>query len=202
MHKYQNFDELCLKESPDAFDIICCSVDSDIGIIAPRGGKIESSTSEIAAKIAGHDYNLYRLEGRKRNNNRYLHITSSRFDEPKALALVAKCDQVVVVHGCKGKEHVVYLGGLDDVLKHAIRDHLKAKRFKTDVHPDPRLQGSDRSNICNRSLRACGVQLEISRGLRLALIAAVPSKGHPTLAAFAKAVRGAIETNRGRATRK
>ena len=51
-------------------------------IIAPHGGGIEPGTSEIAEAIAGNDLSLYLFEGIRDENNRELHITSTRFDEP------------------------------------------------------------------------------------------------------------------------
>jgi hypothetical protein len=72
-----------------------------VAIIAPHGGKIEPWTSAIATAIAADDYCLYCFEGRKRRENRDLHITSTHFDEPQCLTLVSGCDQVVAVHGAR-----------------------------------------------------------------------------------------------------
>ena len=52
------------------------------------------------------DYCLYRFEGRKRRENRDLHVTSTHFDEPECLPLISGCDQVVAVHGCQGDEQL------------------------------------------------------------------------------------------------
>jgi phage replication-related protein YjqB (UPF0714/DUF867 family) len=147
----------------------------------------------MAAAIAADDYSLYCFEGRKRRNNRDLHITSSCFDEPQGLALVSECDRVVAVHGCRGGERVVYLGGLDHDLKDAIPVRLGAERFTTGIHDNPNLQGIHPRNICNRGRRGCGVQLEISWGLRAALMAGAPPQSAPSLGAFAGAVRAAIK---------
>jgi phage replication-related protein YjqB (UPF0714/DUF867 family) len=87
---------------------------------------------------------------------------------------------------------VVYLGGLDDALKDAIRVRLEAAGIRTGIHNNPNLQGVDPGNVCNRGRRGCGVQLEISGGLRAALMADVPPQGPSRLRAFVGAVRGAI----------
>ena len=190
--KYRDFEMLCREEPANAFRINCRRRPSAVAIIAPHGGKIEPWTSEIAAAIAADDYSLYRFEGQKRRGNLDLHITSSRFDEPLGVALVSDCDQVVAVHGCAGAEWVVYLGGLDDDLKDAIRLRLEAGGIRTGIHHNPNLQGVDPGNICNRGRRGCGVQLEISDGLRAALMADAPPRGAPSLKAFVAAVRDAI----------
>jgi phage replication-related protein YjqB (UPF0714/DUF867 family) len=189
--KYLNFRELCLAEHMGTdFQIDCRRRPGSVAIIAPHGGKIERRTSEIAAEIAGDTYSLYCFEGIKRHHNGELHITSSHFDEPECLTLISGCDQVVAIHGCKGDDQVIYLGGLDRALRGAIRGHLDAAGFTTGVHPN--LQGTDRDNICNRGRRGCGVQLEISHGLRKALKAAAQPDKAPTSAAFVGAIHAAL----------
>ena len=194
--KYESFEMLCLGEPQDAFRIRCERRPSDVLIIAPHGGKIEKWTSEIAAEISGVEYNLYCFEGRKQNHNRDLHITSSRFDEPQALEMLSGCNQVVAVHGCAGDEQVVYLGGLDHVLRDAIAQSLAAPGIAVGRHDDPKLQGVHPKNICNRGRRGCGVQLELSYGLRSSLAEAAATEGMPTIATFAAAIRDAIEATR------
>jgi phage replication-related protein YjqB (UPF0714/DUF867 family) len=191
--KYPSFEMLRRAEPADAFRIDCRRRPSAVAIIAPHGGKIEQWTSAIAAAVAADDYSLYRFEGRKRRNNRDLHITSTFFDEPRGLALVSDCDWVVAVHGCDGGERVVYFGGLDCDLRDAIRLGFEASGFKTAMHDNPDLQGIDPRNICNRGRRGRGVQLEISFGLRAALMGAAPQQNVPTLGAFVGAVRAAIK---------
>jgi phage replication-related protein YjqB (UPF0714/DUF867 family) len=98
--RYPNFEMLPRAERADNFCIDCRRRPSPVAIIAPHGGKIEPGTSIIAAAIAADDYCLYCFEGRKCQGNRYLHITSTHFDEPQCLTLISGCDQVVAVHGC------------------------------------------------------------------------------------------------------
>ena len=190
--KYSNFQKLNLEERSGVdFRIDCRPRPRSVAIIAPHGGKIEPRTSEIAAAIADDIYNLYCFEGIKPRKNRELHITSCRFDEPQCVDLLSTCDRVVAVHGCKGKEHVIYVGGLDRTLRDAIQNRLDAVDFKTDEHPH--FQGTHSKNICNRGRSGRGVQLEISLSLRLALAVAGSTVESPTLAALVGAVRGAIE---------
>ena len=139
---------------------------STVGIVAPHGGRIEAHTTEIATAIAGADLSLYVFEGiRSTGNYAALHLTSHYFDEPGCLELLATCDDVVAIHGCKVAGEVVLVGGLDDELaaelgaamtKAGLECHLDGHEFPG-THPN---------NICNRGRRGVGVQLELSAGLR------------------------------------
>ncbi|WP_235316605.1 poly-gamma-glutamate hydrolase family protein, partial [Klebsiella quasipneumoniae] len=82
---YSCFKELNETESDDSYNIICEKEGrSDLyAIMAPHGGKIESGTTEISVAIAREDLSLYIFNANKTNNNRALHITSARFDEPQ-----------------------------------------------------------------------------------------------------------------------
>ena len=94
---------------------------SGIAVVAPHGGAIEEGTSEIARAVAGSEFNLYLFEGlRASGSYAALHLTSHRFDEPQCLALLAGCDQVIAIHGCRGAAPEALLGGLDDGLKMRI----------------------------------------------------------------------------------
>jgi phage replication-related protein YjqB (UPF0714/DUF867 family) len=139
---------------------------SGIAVIAPHGGGIEHGTSELARAIAADQFNLYLFEGlRPSGNFAALHLTSHLFDEPECLALIARCPVVVAIHGCKGVEHEVLLGGrhrrLTDQLSEALRVVNIANR--THGHPFP---GAEPRNICNRGVTRRGVQLEITTALR------------------------------------
>jgi phage replication-related protein YjqB (UPF0714/DUF867 family) len=123
-------------------------------------------TSAIARAIAGSNYNLYLFEGIRRSHNyERLHLTSRLFDEPECLALLADCSVVVTVHGCKGNEDRVLLGGLDRKLKQRLASSLAAAGIarQADGHAFP---ATDPNNICNRGRTRRGVQLEISGSLR------------------------------------
>ncbi len=192
--KYRNFHELSSGERVGVDFRICIHHRLvRVAIIAPHGGKIEWGTSEIAAAIAGDAYSLYCFEGMKPQGNRNLHITSTRFDEPKCVNLISACDLVVAVHGCQGNDQTVYLGGLDKTLRNAICDQLKGIGVTTSIHSNPYLQGVSQDNICNRGRRRRGVQLEISKGLRTVLLQAIPTEEAGTLSDLAAAVRRAID---------
>jgi phage replication-related protein YjqB (UPF0714/DUF867 family) len=139
---------------------------SRVAVVAPHGGAIEQGTSDIARALAGNDFNLYLLEGiRRRDNYQALHLTSHRFDEPQCLALLAKCSVVLTVHGCKGKDDKVALGGLNDELRQRLT--MALTHAQVPVIPEPhRFPATHPHNICNRGRTGQGVQLEISGSLR------------------------------------
>ena len=102
-----------------------------------------------------------------RKENGVLHITSSRFDEPNALALVAASPAAVALHGeLDCPDQVVFLGGLDKELGKRIQAGLEAAGFVVRIHDDPNLQGVDKNNICNRGRSGQGVTTELSQPLR------------------------------------
>ncbi|MGD9657451.1 MAG: poly-gamma-glutamate hydrolase family protein [Methylocystis sp.] len=164
---------------------------SPIAIIAPHGGLIEPATSDIAAAIAADRFSLYCFEGLNRANSARLHITSSRFDEPRALALVTASEVAIGVHGRKdqGDDASIWVGGLHESLRDAICEALAGAGFKAKaVGEGHRLAGRDPANICNRGRLGAGVQLELPKTLRDALVRELTG-----CAALAAAVRDALE---------
>ncbi|MGJ0395845.1 MAG: poly-gamma-glutamate hydrolase family protein [Methylocystis sp.] len=164
---------------------------SPVAVVAPHGGLIERGTSEIAAAIAADRFSLYCFEGLRKVDGQRLHITSTRFDEPQALALVTAAEVAIGVHGRKdrGDEASIWVGGLHEILRDAICEALASAGFKAKpVGDGHRLAGRDPANICNRGRCGAGVQLELPRALRLALVHEASSR-----AAFATAVSNALE---------
>ncbi|HEU4458966.1 MAG TPA: poly-gamma-glutamate hydrolase family protein [Methylibium sp.] len=159
---------------------------STVAIVAPHGGGIERATSAVARAIAGEDFNLYLFEGRlTADNHARLHLTSHRFDEPEALALVARCDRIVTIHGYNAQpvepDPGVIVGGLDDALKAELAGALREAGIEA-VTDGLRFQALDPHNICNRGRRRIGVQLELSGRLR----------GGPLQPSLVAAVRGVL----------
>ncbi|MGH8551010.1 MAG: poly-gamma-glutamate hydrolase family protein, partial [Methylococcales bacterium] len=102
-------------------------------ILAPHGGWIERGTSQIADAMAGDEHTFYAFEGLKPGlkSNRILHITSDHFDEPSAVAIVTRAKRVITIHGARGSESAIYLGGLDRELRIALLDSLRSNGFQT-----------------------------------------------------------------------
>ena len=226
MDKYSCFEELSAHEARGSdYEVLRRHGTSGIAVLSIHGGGIEPGTSEIADAIAGADHSFYTFRGIKQSGNRDLHITSTTFDEPSALEIVCRSDTIISIHGSSGQEEFVHAGGLDSELRRCIEAKLRLAGFKTppgpwslypeseDRHPasctaataeelrkpfrmEMRLRGLDKRNICNRSRRARGVQLEISKGLRTTLLrslfngAGAASESFPW---FIQAVREAME---------
>lgn len=137
-------------------------------IMALHGGRIEPMTAQLARRIAGDDLSFYGFRGIKAADNRRLHLTSHRFDEPKALRM-ARCSlSVLTVHGLKGKGKEMSIGGLDARRMAAVRSCLEAGGFCF-IDSKPSTAGRHPANICNRGASGRGVQLELSIGLRAEL---------------------------------
>ena len=166
MDKYASFAELSRDAPDDSWRIVERQTQSGVLVIAPHGGEIEVGTSELAASIAGDEHNLYCFEGLRVHGFRELHVTSHRFDEPRALALAGKAAILVGIHGCKG-HGAIYVGGLDDELVTLLTVGLCAAGFRAHSH-DHTFPALHPQNICNRSLRGVGAQLELTIDLRSA----------------------------------
>jgi phage replication-related protein YjqB (UPF0714/DUF867 family) len=186
--KYRSYAELHENEE-EGIDFRVCMTDraASAAVIALHGGKIEPGTSEIATAIAGESYSLYSFEGLKPRSNQDLHITSTNFDEPRCVLLIATHNFVVSVHGLRGEHEAVDLGGLDIGLRDAACQKLKDAGFIAKVVTRGSHAALSERNICNRGQRRIGVQLELTRGLRNAVL-----QDRTQLAAFAQAVRTAI----------
>ena len=137
---------------------------SNFLVLAPHGGGIEMGTSELAKAIAGNDLSLYIFAG-IRKANKDLHITSTRFDEPGCLDLLKRSQTALVVHGCVGKNPVVYIGGRDINLKRRLFNILAMNGYPVQIGTS-RYTGMWLKNICNRTFSGKGVQLEITTGMR------------------------------------
>ncbi len=165
MDTYSSFRQLKAVETE--YSITHVDRGSDITIIAPHGGRIEPHTTEIAGLIAADRHNLFCFNGLKQRNNHLLHITSHKYDEKHALALVQSSTTVVSVHGCTRKEAIILVGGRDNRLKQRIAASLnRAAIPAVACNQQAKHGGLHPDNICNRGMTGKGVQLEISRPLR------------------------------------
>lgn len=156
-------------------------------ILAPHGGRIENGTSELATLIAGGNYSVFCFEGLKSSGNRDLHITSSQFDHPACAALLAQSATALAIHGCTGRRHI-YVGGLDAPLVSLLTEGLLNAGFPASAegHSYP---GRHPRNICNRTTRACGAQLELTLDLRAPhVLAALAAVVRPALAEHLRAL--------------
>jgi phage replication-related protein YjqB (UPF0714/DUF867 family) len=162
-------------------------------VIAPHGGGIEPGTSEVADAVAADDFSFYAFEGIKSKNGD-LHITSTRFDEPRCVALVRASPRAISIHGEKADRQVVFLGGRDELTLRRLRESLSARGFRYETHRTA--VGLNQANICNRTANGVGVQLELSKGLRRSFFASLSKSGRRSKTQrfhqFVAAVREAI----------
>ncbi len=181
--KYRNFEELEKGEDTHNYRIIHKDRSSHVTIIAPHGGCIELKTKKIAEKIADDNFNYYSFIGKK-DTNCYsdLHITSTNFDEPKAIELVGKSEVVIAIHGCKDKQkdkqnkkinygEKIFIGGLDEDLIGRFKEALENASlsiFTSDTCDNFPLhfKGETSNNICNRGKKGKGVQFELTKSFR------------------------------------
>jgi phage replication-related protein YjqB (UPF0714/DUF867 family) len=185
---YSGFQELSRSEREGTdFRIRISRQNAPVAIIAPHGGSIEPHTSATAAAIAGTAFSLYCFEGLRDRKHCELHITSTNFDEPQCLELIARCDVVVAVHGLAGRTRAVDVGGLDEPLRDAICQQLVRTGFNARIVTSGAHAARSAHNICNRGHSRAGVQLEITRPLRDELV-----DKPKLLRAFAAAIRQAI----------
>lgn len=171
--RYRNFAELERGEQEGVdYRVVVVDRRSPVTVLAPHGGYIEPPTSRLALAIAGDTFNVCCFEGLSSEREHHeLHVTSENFDEPVACGLVARSDIVIALHGRLDRDdpHAVWLGGLDL----ALRDRVAAMLRDVDIaaategHIFP---GTGVHNICNRGRRGTGVQLELPRTLRDALV--------------------------------
>jgi phage replication-related protein YjqB (UPF0714/DUF867 family) len=174
--KYGSFLELARNENGGRdFRIHCRDRGTATVIIAPHGGGIEPGTSEIADAIAGDDLSFYVFEGMKARGNRYLHITSVRFDEPRCVAIVSASEKAISIHGTDRPGSVVFLGGRDGDNVERLRTALEERGYCARI--DGRLPGRREQNICNRGRSGVGLQLELSEALRRSFFESLTKSG-------------------------
>ncbi len=169
MDRYRNFAHLKNHEiESQDYRIRVRERESGTVILAPHGGRIERGTSQIAQAVAGDEHSFYAFEGLKPDlkSNRSLHITSNHFDEPIALAIVTRAERVIAIHGAKGTQPAIYLGGLEMDLRAQLLKSCRSKGFTARDDPSPTRQGAGPNNICNRGKSGRGVQVELTFGLR------------------------------------
>lgn len=165
--QYSSFEDLARHErAGEDFQIVSIQRPGPIAILAPHGGGIEPGTSEVARALAEERYSLYLFEGLKPIRANLLHITSTSFDEPGCLKLVHASAWVLTLHGCQGGYAKVFLGGRDFENRGKASVILNKAGFKAEEFNHP-FSAEHPANLCNQGRSGKGLQIEISRGLRL-----------------------------------
>ncbi|CAL99462.1 phage replication-related protein YjqB (UPF0714/DUF867 family) [Saccharopolyspora erythraea NRRL 2338] len=176
-------------------------------VIAPHGGEIEAGTSELCLAIAtwpdGAAFDYWAFEGLRSPSA--LHVTSTRCDDPLALSLCARSPCALSLHGCRAEQtgtdrdaQSVLVGGRDGTTRHHLIRELRRAGFDaTDASSHGVLSGMSPANICNRTRRGRGSQLEITTPLLDAMFTSNTIEGRkhtrtPVFWAFVAAVRAAF----------
>ncbi len=170
--KYLSFAELAQFEKQNTdFKIVIEDKLSPTTLLAIHGGKIERGTTELMNAIGG-DFNTYSFEGLKEDGNFDLHLTSSKFDEPSALALVKKSKTCLSLHGYigKGQRSAFCIGGKNKNFAKNISSSLANLGSEIEViYPCHSYPGEHQDNIVNRC-SDYGVQIEMNTALRDLLV--------------------------------
>ncbi|ARW40245.1 poly-gamma-glutamate hydrolase family protein [Bacillus amyloliquefaciens] len=163
---YRNFAELQSNEPDTNYNILAIDRTSPVLILAPHGGSIEGGTSELARELS-KNYSTYLFESLKTPNGFDLHITSTHFDEPTALDLVARHQRVISLHGYSDSAEHIIVGGTDPVRGQTLVDRLNAAGFSAElVGAGHRFAGASSANIANKCITGESLQIELSTGLR------------------------------------
>ena len=184
---YACFAELAAHETEGKdYIVLARQGSSTTAVIAPHGGGIESGTAALADAIAGSRHSFYALKGIKPSGNSVLHITSHRFDEPTGLQIVKQAEVAVAVHGHHDRSsRSILIGGRNPTLKEKIRHELTQAGFQAAITDRKGLQANHAQNLCNRCRSGQGVQLEITRALRVKMFDRLfPSAGRSCTSHF------------------
>ncbi|MCM2582261.1 poly-gamma-glutamate hydrolase family protein [Bacillus stercoris] len=143
---------------------------SELIVLGPHGGRIEPGVSELVRAFSDR-CSIYLFEGVKQRNNRSLHLTSIRFDEPLALEKVNAHDYALAFHGYYDPNiPKTLVGGTDRKKAELICERLNEAGFNAELTSEKdRLAGVHPNNIVNRTKREMGLQLEVSTAQRNAL---------------------------------
>ena len=139
--------------------------DSPVAITAVHGGNIERGSSEVGALIREYgNYNYFSFNALL-SPSTDLHVTSTNYDEPTVLGMMAAADFVVGIHGKSGTDESIYVGGLDSAFRNIVWSKLEEAGFTCLLAPEG-IAGQEPMNITNRTRSGGGVQLETTTNLR------------------------------------
>lgn len=170
--RYTSYAEL-LQHEVEGVDFVIRTKNRDpIAVLVIHGGAIEFGTSEIGEALMADDWSGYFFEGIKLRNNRDLHLTATRFDEPQALNFVSHQKSCVSVHGFDENTHsLVCLGGANTTLIRRLERSVSGIGFLR-AERCAQFAGRSLRNIVNRcgEPESPGLQLELSGKLRRELL--------------------------------
>ena len=166
---YPNFQTLAAheKEGKDFKVTTRTNESKGLAIFAIHAGNIEPGTGELALELSiNTKYQLYLFESLDQKDPLRLHLTSTHFDDPRALSIAKKNQRCLSLHGFQDHAQIptACLGGANSLLQN---------KFFNSPHPasiqlvpcSRKLAGLSKQNIVNRCQEA-GIQLELSSSFR------------------------------------
>lgn len=176
--------------------------ESDVVVISPHGYKIETYTSTISKDIADkYNWSRYDFSANVTEDGnpeclgglsyfKRLHITSSNFDEPQALAIVTAHPKSVSIHGYASRrrypEGVICVGGKNEKQRNSFINYINTHNDRFNGYAlDPidatknnvdspykceDLGGVLSTNIVNKNSNGMGLQLELNKVMRKNLV--------------------------------
>jgi phage replication-related protein YjqB (UPF0714/DUF867 family) len=171
--RYANYAELSKFEREGVdYRVRVYARPSKTAVLVIHGGAIEEGSSQIGDLLMQDKWSGYFFEGLKAGGNHDLHITSARFDEPRAEDLVRDRTLCVSVHGFNEVDRsMLCLGGRHEALIRRVRD-TKPATLDLEIASCDSIGGISPLNIVNRCGMPArpGLQLELSTRLRERLL--------------------------------
>lgn len=172
---FQSFSEMAQKNKEGLdYEIKVKERLSNILVSAFHGGFVEPGSTELADEITKEKYDYYTFKALKPGEvhepsltSSSLHITSTRFDEPKMNSMIENKDFCLSLHGFGGKEADFCVGGANAQKRKELVAHL------AQAYPDlkscelccPPFNGTSLKNPINKCKNQ-GVQVEMSPKVR------------------------------------
>jgi len=104
---------------------------------------------------------------------------------------------VVAIHGCRGYENLVFIGGLALGYRKRMAQSLVKAGFKAEICPPKPLAGEHKNNICNRGINGKGIQIEIDKSIRQRIFRSLSKEGRAETTiifnSFVQAIRSGLE---------
>lgn len=165
--EYPSITALRKVEKADAYEVVVKITRSPLIVVAPHGGSIELSTSDIAKAIAGEEHTQCQFNGRLPSGNfPRLHVTSEHWDLEECLILIGQRTHALSIHGTTRAGKIVYIGGRDTDTGAKLAAALGAAGFEV-VQPAPGdIAGTSPDNFVNKDADGQGVQFELTTDLR------------------------------------
>lgn len=172
---FQSFSEMVKKNKEGLdYEIQYKERLSKILVSAFHGGYVEPGSTELADEITKNKYDYYTFKALKPGKvhepsltSSSLHITSTRFDEPKMMSMIENKAFCLSLHGFGGKEADFCIGGANaekrkELMKQLVKDFPDLKSCELCCPP---FNGTSAKNPINKCQNQ-GVQVEMSPSVR------------------------------------